>query len=181
MWDNGRAPVTVIEHGIPDPGARYTGQLAAGVSMINEPVRRGRVTGADMLDSFAKVAPVDVFGMGTTRGDVRPPALHDEIAQRRVYLHTARWTSLGLSLLEAMHLGMPVVVFAGTEAVRAVPPEAGVLSTDIQALVRGFRDLLNEPDYAVLAGKSAREYALRRYGLDAFLAAWNHLLTETTR
>lgn len=34
------------------------------------------------------------------------------MARRRVYLHTARWTSLGLSLLEAMHLGMPVVAVA---------------------------------------------------------------------
>ena len=29
MWDSGRAPTTVIEHGIVDPGYRYTGELAA--------------------------------------------------------------------------------------------------------------------------------------------------------
>ncbi|WP_372672842.1 glycosyltransferase [Amycolatopsis kentuckyensis] len=185
MWDCGRAPTTVVPHGIPDPGARYTGELAAGVSMINEPVRRRRVTGADLLETLAEAAPVDLFGMGTEevggRGDVPAPALHDEIARRRVYLHTARWTSLGLSLLEAMHLAMPVVVFAATEAIEAVPPDAGVLSTDVSVLARGFRELVHEPDFAALAGKNAREHALKKHGLDAFLATWDHLLAETAR
>ena len=185
MWDCGRAPTTVVPHGIPDPGARYTGELAAGVSMINEPVRRRRVTGADLLDTLAEAAPVDLFGIGTEevggRGDVPAPALHDEIARRRVYLHTARWTSLGLSLLEAMHLAMPVVVFAATEAIEAVPPDAGVLSTDISVLARGFRELVHEPDFAALAGKNAREHALKKHGLDAFLTTWDRLLAETVR
>jgi hypothetical protein len=189
MWDCGRAPTKVIGHGIVDPGARYTGRIPAGVSMINEPVRRRRVTGADLLERLAVAAPVDVFGMGTDAlagplrglGDVAPPRLHDEIARRRVYLHTARWTSLGLSLLEAMHLAMPVVVFAGTEATQAVPPDAGVVSTDVSVLARGFRELVHEPDFAVLAGKNAREHALRHYGLDAFLTAWDDLLAEVAR
>ena len=98
-------PAVYVEHDAPRPYA------AADVSMINEPVRRGRVTGADLLGTLAEAAPVDVFGMGTEElgaplrglGDVPAPKLHDEIARRRVYLHTARWTSLGLSLVEAMH------------------------------------------------------------------------------
>ncbi|MDT7802095.1 MAG: hypothetical protein QOI78_5528, partial [Actinomycetota bacterium] len=189
MWDCGRAPTTVIPHGIPDPGARYTGELAAGVSMINEPGRRRRVTGADLLESLTEAGPVDLFGMGTEElrgrvrglGDVPAPTLHDEIARRRVYLHTARWTSLGLSLLEAMHLAMPVVVFASTEALEAVPSDAGVLSTDVSVLARGFRELLHEPDFAALAGKNAREHALKKHGLDAFLTSWDRLLAETVR
>ena len=40
--------------------------------------------------------------------DLPQAALHEAMAQRRVYVHPVRWTSLGLSLLEAMHLGMPV-------------------------------------------------------------------------
>ncbi|MBB4689139.1 glycosyltransferase [Amycolatopsis jiangsuensis] len=184
MWDNGIAPVEVVPHGIPDPGERYTGELAAGATMINEPVRRARVTGADLLPGFREIAPVHVFGMGTGQlpggqGDVPPPRLHDELARRRVYLHPARWTSLGLSLLEAMHLGMPVVVAAATEAPSTVPPEAGVVSADVSVLARRFRELIHEPDFAVLAGKAAREHVLRHHGLGAFLARWDHLLDET--
>ena len=53
--------------------------------------------------------------------------MHAELARRRAYLHLCRWTSLGLSLIEAMAIGMPVVALATTEAVVAVPPDAGAL------------------------------------------------------
>ena len=56
------------------------------------------------------------------------------MARRRVYLHPVRWTSLGLSLIEAMHLGMPVVALDTTEAAEAVPPEAGVVSNRPEVL-----------------------------------------------
>jgi len=35
--------------------------------------------------------------------------------------------------------------------------------------------------FAALAGKNAREHALKTHGLDAFLATWDHLLAETAR
>ncbi|MEV6909119.1 glycosyltransferase [Amycolatopsis sp. NPDC051071] len=189
MWDSGLAPTVVISHGIPDPGDHYTGEIPHGVAMINEPVRRGRITGTDLLPAFAEIAPVDVYGIGSEEldgrhravwagGDLPAARLHAEVARRRVYLHTARWTSLGLSLLEAMHLGTPVVALATTEAVLAVPPDAGVISTDVQALAKAYRELIHEPDFAVLAGKAAREFALSHYGLDAFLNRWDALLTE---
>ena len=54
IWDNGRAPTHVIEHGIPDPGHRYTGEVARAAVVVNEPVRRGRTTGCDLLPSFAR-------------------------------------------------------------------------------------------------------------------------------
>ncbi|GLY67871.1 glycosyltransferase [Amycolatopsis taiwanensis] len=193
MWDCGSAPTVVIPHGIVDPGHRYTGEVPHGVTMINEPVRRARVTGSDLLPAFSQVGPVDLYGIGATDfapplarhpirgiGDLAPAELHDEVARRRVYLHTARWTSLGLSLLEAMHLGMPVVALATTEALRAVPPDAGALSTDITALTTTFGELLHEPDLARLAGKRARQFAVSHYGLDAFLARWDSLLAELT-
>ncbi|ASO19588.1 hypothetical protein FHR81_000734 [Actinoalloteichus hoggarensis] len=195
MWDNGSAPTHVIQHGIVDPGDRYTGELPHGVALINEPGRRARVTGSDLLTVFADAGPVDLYGIGAAefapaaaaahpvRGidDLDHAALHPEMARRRVYLHTARWTSLGLSLLEAMHLGMPVVVLAATETTMAVPAEAGAVSTDVSVLVRAFRELLHEPDLAVLAGRTAREYALARYGLDRFARDWTALLTEVVR
>lgn len=194
MWDNGRAPTRVVPHGIVDPGALYTGELPHGVALINEPVRRGRVTGSDLLPRFAQAGPVDLYGIGTEDysadqptahpirgvGDLPHCALHPEMARRRVYLHTARWTSLGLSLLEAMHLAMPVVALAATEAVAAVPPEAGVISADVATLAATFREFLHEPDLAVLAGKSGRQFALEHYGLDAFLCRWEALLAELT-
>ncbi|WP_164701404.1 glycosyltransferase [Modestobacter sp. KNN46-3] len=196
FYDNGSAPTTVIEHGIVDPGERYTGELARAGVVVNEPVRRGRYTGGDLLPLLSAAAPLDVFGMGLAGLHERygldpdrvglyddPPqaAMHDELARRRVYVHPVRWTSLGLSLLEAMHLGMPVVGLATTEAVEAVPAEAGVLSTRPERLAEAVRHFVAEPDAARLAGKAARAAALERYGLGRFLADWDALLTEVTR
>jgi hypothetical protein len=196
FYDNGRAPTTVIEHGIVDPGERYTGELARAAVVVNEPVRRGRYVGADLLPGLAAAAPVDVFGMGLTglheqygldpdrvalHEDPPQAAMHAELARRRVYVHPVRWTSLGLSLLEAMHLGMPVVALAATEAVEAVPEGAGVLSTRPERLWDAVRTYLHDEDAARLAGKAARAAALERYGLPRFLSDWDRLLGEVTR
>ncbi|MBW4720535.1 glycosyltransferase [Saccharothrix obliqua] len=186
MWDCGATRTTVVEHGIPDPGALYTGELPRAAVVVNEPVRRGRAVGTDLLPLFRAVAPLDVFGMGTEelgemgRGDHDLASLHRELGRRRVYLHPVRWTSLGLSLIEAMHVGMPVVALACTEVVHAVPPEAGVVSTDVAALARGLAELIADPAVAREKGKRAREFALVEYGLDGFLRGWDRVVAEVS-
>ena len=105
--------------------------------------------------------------------------MHAELARRRVYLHPMRWTSLGLSLIEAMQLAMPIIAVAATEAVEAVPAAAGVVSTDPQRLHAAFRTFLHEPDAARAAGVAARAAALERYGLARFLREWDELLART--
>jgi hypothetical protein len=196
VWDCGSTPTEVVEHGVVDPGPLYTGELDRAAVVVNEPVRRGRVTGTDLLPRFACAAPLDVFGMGLDGlrdglglppdrlaevGDLPTADLHAALARRRLYVHPMRWTSLGLSLLEAMHLGLPVVVLATTEAVRAVPPDAGVLSTRVDDLVRGVAELVADPAAAREKGARAREFALAEYGLAAFLRRWDRLLTEVSR
>jgi hypothetical protein len=206
MWDCGRAPTTVVEHGIVDPGHRYTGELPRAAVVVNDPVRRWRVTGTDLLPRFLDVAPLDVFGMRVDRlpavlgqramataggpaptpdlrtfEDLPQHAMHAELARRRVYVHPLRWTSLGLSLLEAMHLGMPVVALDSTEASEAVPPTAGVVSTRIDALTDAVRWLMADHDAARVLGAGAREAALVRYGLARFVADWDRILWEVTR
>jgi glycosyltransferase involved in cell wall biosynthesis len=185
FWDTGSTRTVVVEHGIIDPGYRYTGELPHAAVVINEAGRRGRVTGTDLLDRFRTAAPVDLFGMkaGELGGIENLPQerLHAEMARRRVYLHPVRWTSLGLSLIEAMHLGMPVVALATTEVPEAVPPDAGVISTRVEVLEQGLRDFVAEPDRAMLAGKHARAAALQGYGVARFLDDWDTVLSEVTR
>ncbi|CAM04758.1 glycosyl transferase, group 1 [Saccharopolyspora erythraea NRRL 2338] len=195
FWESGAAPTRVIEHGIVDPGHHYTGDLDRAGMVVNEPVRRARITGSDLLPAFAAAAPLDVFGMGV-RGlpdhlglpagrmrvheDLPQHAMHRELAARRVYVHPYRWTSLGLALLEAMQLGMPVVALAATEAVEAVPADAGVVSTRPDVLADAVRELVADPGRAKEMGRAARAAALRRYPLERFLAAWDELLQEVT-
>jgi hypothetical protein len=188
FWDCGTTPTRVIEHGVVDPGDRYSGEVPAAAVVVNEPARRGRVTGTDLLERLGAAVPLDLFGMQSQRlagapgvrsvADLAQDRLHAEMARRRLYLHPVRWTSLGLSLLEAMHLGMPVVALATTEVVEAVPPEAGVVSTRVEVLAEAARRLVADPEQARLMGKAARAAATARHGLDRFLADWDALLEE---
>jgi glycosyltransferase involved in cell wall biosynthesis len=183
FWDCGSTPTRVIEHGVVDPGYRYSGAIPHAAVVINEARRRARVTGTDLLERFAADGvPIDLFGMDAGalggRDDVPQHRLHEEMAERRLYLHPIRWTSLGLSLIEAMHLGMPVVALATTEAPDAVPAAAGVLSTRIDHLAEGARELLADRERAREAGLAARAAALERFGLQRFLDDWDDLLEE---
>jgi hypothetical protein len=184
FWDAAATPTRVIEHGVVDPGYRYTGELARCAVAINEPVRRGRVTGTDLLARFARAAPLDLYGIATgSLGGVEDPPqaqLHREMTRRRVYLHPIRWTSLGLTLIEAMHLGMPVVALATTEVPDAVPAEAGAVSSDVDRLCAELRRLIDDPGEARDRGLRAREAALARYSLPRFLADWDDLVAELT-
>ncbi len=182
FWDCGDARTYVIEHGIVDPGHRYTGELARCAVVINEARRRARVTGTDLLARFDAVAPVDVFGMDAApMGGIEnlpQDRLHEELGRRRIYVHPIRWTSLGLSLIEAMQIGMPVVALATTEVPYAVPAGAGVISTNVAELVDASRDLLNDLDRCMDMGMRAREYARERFGVERFLADWDRLIGE---
>jgi glycosyltransferase involved in cell wall biosynthesis len=183
FWDTGSTPATVVEHGVVDPGFLYSGALGRAVAVVNEPVRRGRVTGTDLLRPLAEASgvAVDLFGMKSEEiggTDVPQSVLHAEMARRRVYLHPIRWTSLGLTLIEAMHLGMPVVALATTEVPAAVPPEAGVVSNDPTVLAGALRRLVDDPELAAVMGKAARAAALERFGLERFLADWDAVLKE---
>jgi hypothetical protein len=196
LWDSGRAPVAVIEHGIPDPGYCYRGDWPRAGVVVNEPIRRWRVAGTDLLPAFAEAAPLDVFGMQTTglpqRLGVDPAAIwvfedlpqkkmHAELARRRVYLHPFRWTSLGLSLIEAMLLGMPVVALATTETADAVPPEAGVVSNRLDVLASAVREFVSDPLRSRRAGEAARSAALGRYSLARFHRDWDRALREVSQ
>lgn len=194
FWDCGRTRTRVIEHGVADPGLRYTGRLPRLAFVVNEPVRRWRVTGTDLLTNFADF-DVDAYGIDADllpeamrpahqrvsfAGNLKPNQLYDAMAERRVYLHLNRWTSLGLSLIQAMLLGMPVVVLDATEASRAVPDAAGARSSDITELVTAARRLLADPTEAQRRGLIARHAALERYGLPRFLHDWDLAFKEAS-
>lgn len=191
FWYSGSTARTVIEHGVSDPGPRYTGEQRRIAAAINEPVRRWRVAGTDLLTRFAQLAPVDVFGIAASdldrvmrdlpivaHEDQPQGTMHAEMAKRGVYLHPFRWTSLGLSLIEAMMMGMPVVALATTEAVEAIPPDAGVISTQLEVLAEAASWYLDDPQAAKTSGERARAAALGRYSVDRFLSDWDQLLKE---
>jgi hypothetical protein len=182
FWDCGNSTTYVVEHGVIDPGYRYTGEIPRCAAVINEARRRGRVTGTDLLAQFEANVDVDLFGIDAhALGGIEnlPQAdLHRDLARRRVYLHPVRWTSLGLSLIEAMYLGMPAVALATTEVPRALDNGCGIISTSVAELVDACSKLLRDPVRCTALGYAARERAASRYGIRRFLDDWNHVLEE---
>ena len=195
-WDCGGRETTVVEHGIPDPGPRYRGTDASLAVVVNEPVRRWRVAGTDIVLDIARRLPVSVYGLGTDElgalaeerslpgldrsrcHSLSQDRLHDAMAAHRAYLHPYRWTSLGLSLIEAMTLGMPVLALSTTEAPEAVPEGAGLVTNDLARLRATARRLLADPDEARARGQVARAHALDRFSLTRFLTDWDQVLKE---
>ena len=187
MWDSGAAPTHVIEHGILDPGHRYTGELARVAVVVNEPTRRGRIVGTDLVQRYARELPIDVFGMtgtagtgipGTTAlGDVPQAVMHAELARRRVYLRPS-----ALDLPRPVFSSRPCSWGCRWSRLRRPRFRGGAVAgwrrlqrpTVVQATLERF---LDDPEAAQLAGKAARAYALERFGLDRFLADWDELIT----
>ena len=55
MWDSGRTPTRVIEHGVMVPeDVRYSGELNRGLVVVNHLKRRGRRLGSDIFASVRR-------------------------------------------------------------------------------------------------------------------------------
>lgn len=190
MWDNGRTPVRVIEHGVMVPEhVRYTGELARGIVVINHLARRGRRLGIDVFEQARAEVPLDLVGMGADEldglGEWPHDRLPEHVARYRFFFNPIRYTSLGLAVLEAMMLGVPVVGLATTEMVTAIENGvSGYLDTDVRRLVERMQDLLADPAEARRLGEGARRAALERFGIKRFAADWDaalRLVTSTAR
>jgi glycosyltransferase involved in cell wall biosynthesis len=178
MWDSGRTPTRVIEHGVfvPD-GVTYTGERDRGIVVVNHLRSRGRRLGVDVFERARREVPLDLVGMDAESlggvGEVSPPALPAFEARYRFFFNPIRWTSLGLAVLEAMTIGLPIVALATTEMVTAVEDGvSGYLDTSLDRLIEPMRALLADPAEARRLGANARRAALERFHIDRFASDW---------
>jgi glycosyltransferase involved in cell wall biosynthesis len=184
MWNNNRTPVRVIDHGVCVPeGARYSGDLARGLVVVNNLRRRGRRLGADLYDVARTRVPLDIAGMATADeehglGDLPLERLHALAGRYRFFFHPIRYTSLGLAVLEAMAIGLPIVGLATTELVTVIENGVnGYLDTSLERLIARMNDLLNDPAEAQRLGANARRSAEERFNLTRFGDDWLEALS----
>lgn len=187
MWDSGITPTRVIEHGVelPKP-ADYRGDLERGIAVVNHLNRRGRRLGADVFAAARTRAPLDLVGMDAQSaggiGEIANDALAAFMAPYRFFFNPIRYTSLGLSIIEAMRVGLPVVGLATTELVTVIDNGVnGYLDTDLDKLVAHMQRLLRDPAHARALGQAARRTALERFGIERFQADWDAALRLVTR
>jgi hypothetical protein len=185
MWDNGRSPTRVIDHGVVDPGYRHTGELARGLVVVNDIATRGRRLGFDVFRSARSVLPLDLVGMSSESAGGLGEVLHADLpafsARYRFLFNPIRWTSMGLGVIEAMMTGLPVVALATTEMVTVIRNEVnGYVSTDQDFLFEKMQILLKDQETATALGREARRTALQRFGIERFVRDWNAVLAEVT-
>jgi len=184
MWDAGRTPTRVIDHGVTVPGdVRFLGVLDRGITVVNHLHSRGRRLGPDVFDRAQGEVPLDLAGMGSEAcgglGDLPHETLLRREADYRFFFNPIRYTSLGLSIIEAMMVGLPVVGLATTELATVIEPgRSGFLDTDVARLIPHMQRLARAPDEAARLGAAARARALERFNIDRFRADWLRLLEE---
>ena len=184
MWDSGGTPTRVIDHGVlPLQTANYSGHVARGIVVVNNLQSRGRRLGLDVYRQVAERVPLTLYGMGSEAvggaGEVPNDRLPGVMAAHRFFFNPIRWTSLGLAIIEAMMVGLPIVGLATTELVTVIRNgENGFVDTRIEPLVDAMQQLLEQPELARELGAAARRTAQARFGIDRFVADWLDALAQ---
>lgn len=186
MWDNGVTPTRVIEHGVlVDPDARYTGELERGISVVNNLTKRGRRLGADVFAQVREQVPLDLVGMAAEEagglGEVPNPELAGFVSRYRFFFNPIRYTSLGLAVVEAMAIGMPVIGLATTEMSTVISNgRNGFVDTRVERLIDIMKSLLADPALAAQWGEQARRTARERFSIGRFVDDWDRTLRMVT-
>ena len=186
MWDNRRTPTRVIEHGVLVPeSVRYLGALERGLVVSNHLARRGRRMGPDLFLQARSQLPLDLVGMAAEEldglGEVQHAQLPAFAARYRFLFSPIRYSSLGLAVIEAMMVGMPVVALATAEMATVIEDGAnGFIDTRVERLFDCMRDLLRSPSLARDLGQAARRRAQERFSIERFSADWDAAFRHVT-
>ncbi len=189
FWDCGETPTSVIDHAVmpSTPEGSYTGEIERGVSLVNDMPRRKRVVGGDVFRRASEEVPLDLFGFDSKEvaggfGDLPQAEVHERMRAYRFYFNPIRYTSLPLSVLEAMEIGLPVVALATTELVTVIKDgENGFIDTNVDNLVRRMRQLLSDPEEARRIGEAGRRTIRERFGPERFAAGWEAAFEEALK
>jgi glycosyltransferase involved in cell wall biosynthesis len=180
MWNNNGVPSEVIDHGIVAPPIQYQGDLKKGIVVINNLSDRGRRLGVDIFLEARKHVPLDLIGMNTKEigglGEILHPQLPEFISRYRFFFNPIRYTSLGLAVLEAMMVGVPVVGMATTELVTVIKNNvSGFIHTDLSYLIARMQMLIANKEVAARIGQEGRKTAIERFNIKRFINDWENL------
>ncbi|HEX2979020.1 MAG TPA: glycosyltransferase [Anaerolineaceae bacterium] len=185
MWDAGRTPTCVIDHGVLVPkDARYLGNLDRGVVVVNNLLKRGRRLGEDIYRQVYAAIPLDLVGMNSKDviggiGEIGIDRLPYFEINYRFFFNPIRYTSLGLAVCEAMMMGMPIIGLATTEMVTTVENGvSGYVDTNVDRLIEKMSRMLADPKEAKRLSEGARRYAHSRFNIHRFANDWSTVFNQ---
>lgn len=178
MWDTGNIPVMVIEHGImPGKKVSYTGKKNRGIVVVNDIRLRGRRLGWDIYQKVKQVIPLDLYGMGWNEaggvGEIPHDLLPEVLSRYRFFFNPIRYTSLGLSVCEALCIGLPVVAVKTAEISTVIENGFnGFADTDVDRLISYMSLLLSDRSLALRLSANTLKTS-ERFSIGRFLADWD--------
>jgi glycosyltransferase involved in cell wall biosynthesis len=184
MWDSGRTPTTVVEHGVLVPeDVNYSGEIARGLVVANGLRSRGRRLGADIFQQARQSVPLDLVGMEAELlgglGEVPHAQLPAFQCRYRFFFHPVRYTSLGLAVCEAMMLGLPIVGLATTELATVIENGiSGYIHTNLDYLIEQMQRLIADRQHAQQLGQAAQAQARSRFHIQRFIHDWHQILEQ---
>jgi glycosyltransferase involved in cell wall biosynthesis len=115
------------------------------------------------------------------QGEIANLELPQFMARYRFFFNPIRWTSLGLAVVEAMAIGMPVVGLASTELAGVIDRGVnGYVDTDLDRLIATMQTLLADRRLAREWGDNARRTAHERFAINRFVSDWNEAFATVT-
>ena len=188
MWDSGASPVRIVEHGVKllGPPAQYSGELPMGLAVVNNIGKRGRRLGLDVYLQMREEVPLSLVGMGSQSlahagglGEIGHDDLPGFMARHRFFFNPIRYTSLGLSIIEAMMVGLPIAGLATTELASVIRNgESGCVDTRLPVLAQAMQRWIADPAEARHLGEGARRVAQERFGIERFVEDWKRVFAE---
>ena len=186
MWDSGTTPTIVIEHGVKFLNqVDYIGDKERGIVVINNLQKRGRRLGFDLFENIRKKIPIDIIGMGSKEigglGEIPYSQLPQFLSHYRFFFSPIRYTSLGLSVVEAMMVGLPIIGYATTELPTVITNHvSGFIDTNTIQVVKQMKLLMSHRAVAERMGQQAKEYAQKRFSIERFAREWEKVFQIVT-
>ncbi|MFW9843582.1 MAG: glycosyltransferase family 4 protein [Candidatus Thorarchaeota archaeon] len=134
-----------------------------------------------LLDDFHKM---NVFHLVDYQGVVETKEVPRLINQSRVFIYPSREEPFGLSILEAMGCGVPVVttnVFGPKEIVTDGVDGLAVAPDDVGELVSAIRKLLENDEFRAQIGENGRKTVEERFDIKIHLESLSSIYQDLVR
>jgi glycosyltransferase involved in cell wall biosynthesis len=139
--------------------------------------------GYDIFEKVRNIIPLDIAGMGSAElgglGEIPHHKLPALMAKYSFLFNPIRYSSLGLTVCEAMMAGVPVLGLATTEMANIIKNGVnGYVDTDLKAILLQARMILQNETYARLLSAGAKAYARKRFAIERFAKEWETLFQQ---